>query len=217
MLELFVAGLILGASQCALSCGPLLVFYIAGAGQGWKEGIKATIAFSSSRLLAYTFLGAIAGLAGKSLVDLFEEGTFILWVQFATGIFVLLLGTLIIIGRNPHLHICHYLNRHTVDNSLLSMSILGFLIGIVPYCAPFLGILTYIAMVARDPLLGGLYGFLFGLGAALITPLIIVGPLAGLAPKIFKSPLLLQVFSRLSGLVLLLFGVRLILNIVGNL
>ena len=216
-MELFVAGLILGVSQCALTCGPLLVFYIAGAGQGCREGIKSTIIFSLSRLFAYTLLGAVAGLVGMSLVNLFEGGTFIFWIHIVTGAFIFLLGTLIILGKNPHLHMCQYLNRHTVDNSIVSMSLLGFLIGIVPFCAPFLGILTYIAMVDRNPLMGALHGFTFGIGAALITPLLIIGPLTGLLPKLFKTPFLLEVFNRLSGVILILFGIRLLFDVFGNL
>lgn len=213
MIEVFITGLILGVSQCALSCGPLLVFYIAGAGRGWKESIKATLAFSLARLLAYTILGAAAGLVGMGLVNLFEEGIFLFWINIIMGFFILFLGALIIIGKNPQLHICHYLNRHTVNNSVLSMALLGFLIGIVPYCGPFIGILSYIVVIAKDPLIGAGYGFMFGLGAALITPLLIIGPLAGLMPRLFKNPKVLLAFHRLAGVILVLFAVRLFLDI----
>ena len=95
------------------------------------------------------------------------------------------------------------------------MALLGFLIGIVPYCAPFLGILTYIAFTVKDPLFGALYGLSFGLGSALLTPLLIAGPLAGLLPKlVFRNTVVFEAFKRVSGIILLLFGVRLILAIV---
>lgn len=215
---LFATGIMLGASQCMLSCAPLLLLYVAGTAEGWKEGLKAALAFSLARVAAYTILGALVGFAGVRLAEHFRQDTFISWVQLSAGAFVLLLGILIMLGRNPQLHLCRYISRYTLNNSVLSMGLLGFLIGIVPYCAPFLGILTYIAFAVRDSLLGALYGLFFGLGAALVTPLIVAGPLAALIPKlVFKSPLLLEIFRRASGVILLIFGIRLILVQVGSL
>lgn len=200
-----------------LSCVPVLVLYVAGTTEGWRGGFKAALVFSLARLLAYTLLGALAGGIGIRLVAYFREEAFASWVQLGAGAFILLLGILIILGRNPHLHLCHYLSQHTLKNSTLSMALLGFLIGIAPYCAPFLGILAYIAFALRDIPLGALCGLSFGLGAALVTPLIVVGPLTGMIPKLFKSPLLLEVFRRASGVILLLFGIRLVLTMIGDL
>jgi len=209
---LFATGLALGVSQCMLTCTPLLVLYVAGTTGGWKEGLKAALAFSTARLLAYTLLSALAGFIGVRLVDYLREEAFTSWIQLAAGAFVLLLGILIMFGRNPQLHLCRYLSGRVLNNSILSMGLLGLLIGIVPYCAPFLGILAYIAFAVKDSLLGALYGLSFGLGAALITPLVVVGPLAATVPKlVFKSPLLLEIFKRASGVILLIFGTRLIL------
>lgn len=218
LVTLFITGLTLGISQCLLSCAPVLVFYITGSAEGWREGLKASLIFSLARLFAYTMLGALAGVLGMSLVDYLHQGSQAYWVQLGAGIFVLLLGLLILMGRNPQLHICSYLSQHTVRNSMLSMSLLGFLMGIAPACAPFLGILTYIAFAVKEPLLGALCGFFFGLGAALITPALLIGTLAGAASKLFQSQLLLEVFRRASGVVLLLFGIRLLAKtVMGNL
>jgi len=214
---LFVTGLTLGISQCMLSCAPLLALYVAGTAEGWRAGFKAALIFSLSRLLAYTLLGALAGAIGMRLVNYFQEEAFVSWTQFGAAAFLLLLGILIIMGRNLHLHLCQYLSRHTLKNSTFSMALLGFLTGLAPYCAPFLGILTYIAFALRDIALGALCGLAFGLGAALITPLLVIGPLAGILPKLFKNPLLLETFKRASGVILLLLGVRLILTAVGRL
>jgi sulfite exporter TauE/SafE len=191
---LFVTGLTLGVSQCLLSCTPMLVLYVAGTTDNWREGLKATLVFSLARLLAYVLLGTLAGFVGVHLVAYFREQAVITWIQLAAAAFVIL------------------------KNNILSMALLGFLIGIVPYCAPFLGILTYIAFTVRDPLTGALYGLSFGLGSALLTPLLIAGPLAGLLPRlVFKNSLILELFRRVAGVILLFFGIRLILNIWGNL
>lgn len=215
---LFAMGLALGMSQCMLSCAPLLLLYVAGTAEGWKQGLRAALVFSLARVFAYTLLGALVGFLGMRLVDSFKGETFITGVQLVAGVFVLLLGILIMLGRNPQLHLCRYLSKHTLNNSVLSMGLLGFLIGVVPYCAPFLGILTYIAFAVRDSLLGALYGLFFGLGAALVTPLLVAGPVAALIPKlVFKSPLLLEIFRRASGAILVIFGIRIILMQVGSL
>jgi len=215
---LFATGLALGISQCMLSCAPLLLFYVGGVTERWTEGLKAALVFSLARVLAYTILGALAGFAGVRLVEYFRQDTFVSWVQLIAGAFVLLLGVLTMLGRNPQLHLCRFLSGRILNNTILSMGLLGFLIGIVPYCTPFLGILTYIAFAVGDSLLGALYGLFFGLGAALVTPLLVAGPLAALIPKlVFKSPLLLEIFRRVSGIILLIFGIRLILMQVGSL
>lgn len=217
LVMLFITELTLGMSQCMLSWAPVLTFYVAGTAEGWREGLRATLVFSLARLLAYTVLGALAGGLGMRLLAYFREEALITWVKLGTAAFILLMGILILMGRNPHLHLCRYLSRHTLKNSTLSMALLGFSIGIVPYCASFLGILTYIAFVLKDLLLGALCGLFFGFGAALVTPLIVVGPLTGVIPKLFKSPLLLEVFRRASGGILLLFGIRLVLTILERL
>lgn len=215
---LLVMGLTLGVSQCTLSCAPLLILYVTGTREGWREGLKAALVFSLARLLAYILLGTLAGLLGMRLLAYFREEALITFVQLLAGALVLLLGLLIILGRNPHLRLCRYLSQHTLGNPFLSMGLLGFLIGIVPYCAPFLGILTYIAFGVEEPFLGALCGFSFGLGSTLLTPLIIAGPIAGLIPKLFfKHPFLLEAFKRASGVILLLFGIRLLSTILGGL
>ncbi|HSW59085.1 MAG TPA: sulfite exporter TauE/SafE family protein [Dehalococcoidales bacterium] len=214
---LFVAGLTLGVSQCLLTCAPMLVLYVAGTAEVWQAGFKAALVFSLSRLLAYTLLGALAGGIGMWFLAELQEEAYVHWIQLGAAVFIILLGILVIIGRNTRLHLCQFLSRYTLKNSILSMALLGFLSGIAPYCTPFLGILTYIAFDLRDLPLGALCGFTFGLGATLITPLLIVGPLAGALPRLFKSPLLLGIFRRVSGVLLLILGISLALTTIERL
>ncbi len=209
---LFITGLTVGMGSCVFACAPVVALYVAGSTDGWRAGLRATLAFSLARLSAYTLLGALAGAIGMTLVTSLQQQAIASWIQFGAAAFVILLGALIAIGHHPHMHLCHYLSRHTVQNSTLSMALLGFLIGIVPYCAPFLGILTYIAFALGDIPLGAMCGLAFGLGAALITPLLVVGPAAALLPRVFKTPVLLKVFRHASGGILLLFGIRMVLT-----
>ena len=76
-IELFTAGLVLGASQCVISsCVPMLVLYVAGTREGWMEGLKATLIFSLSRLFAYVLLGLVAGFSGMFLADFLQNPGF---------------------------------------------------------------------------------------------------------------------------------------------
>ncbi len=214
---LFVTGLTVGVGPCMLHCAPAVAFYVTGTAEGWRAGFKAAISFALARLAAHTLLGALAGGIGMQLVNRIAEEALAVWAQLGAAAFILLLGALIVMGRKSGVRVCRYLSRHTLEQSTISMALLGFLIGIVPYCAPFLGVLTYIAFALGDVGLGALCGLAFGLGAALITPLLIVGPAAGLLAKVLKTPILLGVLRRASGFFLLLFGFTLASAVVGRL
>jgi len=213
--ELFTAGLVLGASQCVISCVPMLVLYVAGTREGWKEGLKATLIFSFSRLFAYVLLGLVAGFSGMFLADLLQNPEFGSYLWISAGAFLSLLGVLVILGKEPRFYLCRALSQHTVSDSTKSMALLGFIVGVAP-CAPLLGILTYIAFSVESPLVGAFYALCFGVGTAIITPIVILGVLASVVPRLlFKSPKLLDIFRRACGLLLLFFGARLIVDAIG--
>ena len=210
---LFLTGLALGASQCTLTCGPVLGLYVAGTTDGWRDSLKATLTFSLSRLLCYLLLGFIAGLSSMFITDILNGHDFSFYVWILTGSFISLLGALIILGKEPHLKLCRLLNRHTVDDSMKSMAMLGFIVGITP-CPPLLGVLTYIALTAKGPLLGTFYSLCFGIGSAVITPIVIIGILASVIPAaVFKTPKVYQFFRRMCGLLLLFYGIRLMVQV----
>ncbi len=214
MIEFFFAGFATGIGPCVLHIAPILGFFTAG--QGWRKGIVSGLAFSLSRLLGHTLLGAGAGLIGYSLLRYLEAGALVAWVRMGASFFIIFLGMLIILRHEPRIHLCQTLNRHFVHKPLLSMALLGFLVSITPYCAPFLGVLTYIAFTVQDPLLGAFYSFFFGLGS--VVSLLILGPLAGILPQlVFKNPRIFEISRLGCGALLLLFGVRLLLIAFGGL
>ena len=216
-IELFTAGLVLGASQCVLSCVPMLVLYVAGTREGWREGLKATLIFSFSRLFAYVLLGFLAGFSGMFLADFLQNPGFGSCLWISAGAFISALGILVILGKEPRFHLCRVLSHHTVNDSTKSMALLGFIVGVAP-CAPLLGILTYIAFSVKDSLLGGIYAFCFGVGASVITPIVVLGVLSSVVPRLlFKSPKILDIFRRSCGLLLVFFGARLIVDTIGYL
>ena len=135
-----------------------------------------------------------------------------LWIS--AGALVSLLGVLVILGKEPRFHFCQALSQHTVKDSTKSMALLGFIVGVAP-CAPLIGILTVIASV-KDPLLGAVYALCFGVGTAIITPIVLLGVLSSVAPRLlFKNPKILDIFRRSCGLLLLFFGARLIVDAIG--
>jgi sulfite exporter TauE/SafE len=210
---LFLTGVALGASQCTLTCGPILGLYVAGTKNGWKNGLKATLTFSLSRLSAYVILGYIAGLSSAFVTNTLSNDNFSFYVWIVAGSLITLLGTLIILGKEPHLKLCHLVGKHCFGDGNESMALLGFIMGITP-CAPLLGVLTYIALTAKGPLMGAFYSLCFGIGPAVVTPIILVGILAGVVPSaVFKTPKTYQVFRRMCGALLLFYGIRLIIQV----
>jgi len=214
-LELFITGLVFGASQCIISCLPMLALYVAGTREGWREGLKATLIFSFSRLFAYVLLGLLAGFAGTLLTDFLQSPGLGSYLWISAGAFISLLGILIMLGREPRFYFCRAMSQHTVNDSTKSMALLGFIVGVAP-CAPLLGILTYITFSRSDFLLGAFYAFCFGVGASIITPIVVLGVLSSVVPRLlFKNPRIFDIFRRSCGLLLLFFGARLIINAVG--
>jgi len=206
-IELFIIGLTVSFGPCLLFCSPVILPYIAATKKGWREGLKSVLIFTLSRLVAYTILGLLVGLLGRLLTEKlyrFDNFLFILG-----GLFITLLGILIIFGKDPQLRLCQVLRRYTVDSERGGLILLGITVGLLP-CLPLLGVLTYIALRATSFWQGALYGFSFGMGTV-ISPLILFGVLASALPGILiKSQKVLNFFRTACGFLLFLAGVQLI-------
>ncbi len=205
---LFVTGLFMGLGPCLAFCGPILFPYIAGSKKSWLGGLKDILIFSASRVVIYAILGLLASNIGYFLTEVISSPKFNFTKYLGAGIFVLLLGIIMILGRTKFFF-CRLLHRETIEKSTKSMVLLGILIGVSP-CLPLLGALTTIAGLAKGPLVGAFWGFSFGLGTV-ISPLIILALVAGGLGKLLSlKPILHQVASRICGLFLIYFGIRLI-------
>jgi len=208
---LFFTGLIMGVGPCLAFCGPILFPYIAGSKRSWLEGLKDILIFSASRVVIYGLLGLLASSIGYFLTEAISSSKFSLVKYLGAGIFVLLLGTIMMMGKT-RLSFCRILHRETIERSAKSMVLLGILIGVSP-CLPLLGALTTIAGLARGPLVGAFWGFSFGLGTV-ISPLILLALAAGGLGKLLSlKPILHQIASRLCGCFLIYFGIRLIIRV----
>lgn len=206
-IELFIIGITVSCGPCLAFCSPIILSYIAGTRQGWKEGLVAILTFSFARLVIYCLLGLLAGLFGRVIAEWLYQFDYLIFL--GGGIFISLLGLLIIFGEEPH--ICQVLRRHTVDSSIKGPIMLGIIMGILP-CLPLLGVLAYIALKTQNLWQGAFYGLAFGVGV-LVSPLIPFGVLASVLPAgLIKKRRIYSLFSRLCGFILFLVGVNLIVS-----
>lgn len=209
---LFFYGLTMGVGPCLAFCAPALLSYIAGTKKSWLGGLKDILIFSLSRLVICAILGLLAGSIGYLLNEVISSPEVNLIKYLGLGIFVLLLGIIMLLGGKGF-PFCCILHRETIEKSTKSIILLGILIGLAP-CLPLLGALSVIAGVAKGPVIGAFWGFSFGLGTV-ISPLIILAPIAGGLGRLFSlKPIFSRTFSRLCGCFLIYFGIRLILRII---
>ena len=202
---MLAAGIGMGWGPCLALAGPILLPYIAAAKRGWREGLKASAAFSLGRLLALAILGGVATVAFASINRFFpphKSG----YLYLAMAIFIVLMGVLVILGKGKIL-LHRTLREHILESGTASTVILGFVLGITP-CATLVAILTYITCVAKSVLQGVMYALSFGVGTVL--PLMILGPLVSFFPeRILRAPKLFRVFRVICGVILILFGLQL--------
>jgi sulfite exporter TauE/SafE len=211
-INVFIMGLTMGWGPCLAFCVPVLLPYIAATQKGWLEGLKATLAFSASRIVPYAILGSISAALGQYLIGNFYQSRAVSIIQISAAGFILLVGLVVLVGKSPHLRICRTLSQHIGGESVKGMILLGFLIGILP-CIPLVGLLTYIAFISENFLQGIFLGLTFGAGT-IISPLILFGPLAGgVSSVLFKRPLIYKIFTRACGLILIYLGSGMMIRI----
>ncbi len=194
-LSAWLLGLSVGLTTCTAVCLPYLGTWALGQGRGGRAAAWDTAAFAGGKVAAYGVLGAAAGLLGSQLLN-FLKGDIGLWLIGVTAIGA---GIWLLLPRAPH-RSCGM--RRGERSSPFAM---GFALSFTP-CAPLAALLAASAG-AGDVLQGGLYGLLFGFGAAL-TPLFVVIPLLGkFGSKLQEGrPWLGPWLLRAGGLVLVLIG-----------
>jgi uncharacterized protein len=85
----FVVGF-LTSLHCIGMCGGIVACYAVQRGTGQAlAGLPSHLSYNSGRLISYTFLGAIAGLAGKVLGSLHAIGP---WFSLVAGLLMVLIG-----------------------------------------------------------------------------------------------------------------------------
>lgn len=184
--SLFLTGVVLGWGPCLLSCGPLLVSYIAATKDSAKSGFFTYIIFSCVRILVYCLFGLLCGIFGEAVVHKFFASEVLIYVFFAFGIFLSLIGFFIIIekfsfGKCCHNFVCHFCGKKDFKNIVL----FSLIISLSP-CMPLLAVLGYIVLISDHWMKGIIYMAGFGLGTV-ISPLILFSGAAGYAAEFLKN------------------------------
>ncbi|MEW6074786.1 MAG: sulfite exporter TauE/SafE family protein [Candidatus Omnitrophota bacterium] len=195
IVELFLSGILLGAGPCLLSCGPILLSYIAGTKKTVPQGLFAYVVFSCTRIVTYFIISAFFFLIGRLLVEsaLWGMSRYLL---MALGSVLLLLGIIVFFDiRGTKNRWCSFLSRHIIERDKKSLIALGLFAGLIP-CGPFLVILSYIGLISSTLASSVAYSFVFGLGTFL-SPLILLVVFAGLLPKLQANYQGYYRFSRL--------------------
>jgi hypothetical protein len=203
-LRLLMAGLIMGWGPCLTHSAPLLLPYIGATKRHWRDGLKVGVAFSTGRLVALAFLGGIATVAFSYINQFFpphRSG----WLYGIAAVFMIAMGILIVTGKGIGIRT----GTRILDKGAESMFLFGLLMGIAP-CVPYVAILTYIACAAEHEVLKGVwYAVSFAVGTA-IAPIVLSSLTSMIPEKLLRSTRLLKGFQVLCGIVLMVFGARLL-------
>jgi cytochrome c biogenesis protein CcdA len=216
-----LAGLAFGAGPCNITCLPYLgpVFM---RGEGVKKSWRILLPFTLGRLIGYSSLGMLAGMAGQALGNLLQSSL----AGWLLGVAAMLVGLKLM--RSPSAaaacsrpHATHgtentiaFVNRNTVgrdavNNKPADMPVALFTMGAgmaLNPCIPLTAILTAAAATGSAGLGLGL-GLSFGLGAVLIPSLVF-----GLLMAHFGSELKQQLgrwsrqLEKISGGLLVMLG-----------
>jgi len=204
---LFLSGLILGSGPCLGFCAPILVSFIAAYKPSLKKALISYLFFSGSKMVSYMIIGVLIGVFSGALKSgVYAKHANI--VNIILGIFILFIGILTMILKEPlKSKYCAFLYNGNLKNA----GIIGFLAGFSP-CLPLLGILNYIIIIARSPLEGLFYTFIFGLGTT-VSPVILMAGLTGkLSGAFFGNQKARALIKVVSSLILVFLGVNIILK-----
>ena len=213
MLQIMLTGIIMGNTVCILSaCALSPVLYFSATNPGLKRTVWLTALFSLARIGTYAALGAAAGASGLILDRLVGSSAFALAAGLVTGAVNVMIGLAIVIGQRPLRcsRICRYADGFLKRG--YGIVLLGVFLAIIP-CAPLMSFFTQV-MVRRGGLVtGALDGALFGVGITLSVPFWLLVLFSGSIPgRILKNERILKTFRILCGGILVVIGLRYILD-----
>jgi cytochrome c-type biogenesis protein len=168
---LFLMGLAYGATVCSLTCLPCLGTYLMGCGNGFRDGVIASIFFMLGKVASYTIFGALAGLLGHVLTLSIGQQRIIPGIA--------LIGAALML---PFMSAGSCKQQYGTTGKRTSLLLLGMATSLTP-CPPLAAILL-LAAKEGSWLTGAGYGFLYGTGLMLSPLLIAGGGLALIAKKI---------------------------------
>lgn len=199
LLTVFLLGVSLGLTACAVTCLPFIGTLAFGKAAGRESGMVDMGLFLGGRLVAYTTLGGISGVLGAGFVKVLADGL----GNIVIGLVACLTALLLVRKGQPD----HARCRLPGKISKMPPFFLGVALTLIP-CAP-LATLLATAAAGQAAAQGALLGFMFGMGA-MLTPMIVLIPAsASIAARLRgDQPWLADVLRIGAALVLLLIGCR---------
>lgn len=209
IVSLFLLGLSFGSGPCLVSCGPILISYVVGTRKDIGKGIASYICFSAARIATYIILGLCVFFLGKFVLTRFI-GEAAKYLLIAGGIFVTLIGALMVAGKSWDVPFCKFLQRHMIERDNKSVAIMGVVIGLLP-CAPLVALFSYVGLISKTWMQSVMYSLSFGLGTV-FSPLVLLVIISGLFPKLLAGKR--ETFSRalgvICGVIIIILGIQLI-------
>jgi cytochrome c-type biogenesis protein len=198
LLSVWLMGISVGLTSCAATCLPFLGTWTLGRGRGGWAALLDTALFLAGKIVAYSALGAGAGLLGRWLTEILSGGL----GHWAIGLSSLIAGIWLMLPKKGAAT-C----RSTRHGENIPPFLLGFSMSLVP-CAPLASLLALSALTGEFGQGAG-YGALFGLGTAL-TPLLVIMPLVGIMGRnlVLDRPWLGRWLRIGAGATLCLLGFR---------
>jgi len=204
----FVIGLSFGIGPCIASCGPLLISYTAGTNKNIIKSAFVYLLFSLSRILIYMCLSLFIFLLGQAIIN-YALKPFSKYLFIFGGLFIIIIGLLITLGKNPEHKFCKKLQSFFLNKDAKTVIILGFVVGILP-CAPLISVLSYVGLISRHSVDALLYALFFGLGT-LVSPLFLFVIFSGFLTKfIVEKSNFYRIFNFVFGLIIIFLGIQLI-------
>jgi len=167
----FLLGLAYGATVCSLTCLPCLGTYLMGCGNGFRDGVIASLFFMLGKVASYTIFGGLAGLLGHVLTLTADQQRIIPGIA--------LIGAALML---PFMSAGGCQQQHAEAGKRTSLLLLGMATSLAP--CPSLAAILLLAAKDGSWLTGAGYGFLYGTGLMLSPLLIAGGGLALIAKKI---------------------------------
>jgi sulfite exporter TauE/SafE len=211
--SLFLTGLFLGYGPCLLTCGPLLIPYIAATKENAGKGFRTYLIFSLTRVFVYLILGFLAGVLGEWVLHRFYESQTLKILFLFFGFFLVAVGFFLMIEKFPLGQKCHFLiQTHLQKKDTKNIILFGLFVSLAP-CLPLAAVLGYIALIADHWTKGLFYMAAFAVGTV-ISPMVFLSLAAGwLARVLEKHPIASRILKILSGAVITWLGIQLIFSV----
>lgn len=179
----------LGSFHCVAMCGPIALA-LSGGNENTLKYLTGRTIYNSGRILTYSILGLLAGLAGHTLMMAGLQKS----VSISIGILMILSVVVIYYlpgksGSNPFALKLNTFIRRIFSSVLkkrnnLSLFVAGLANGILPCGFVYLAMAG--AAATQEPLNGALYMVLFGLGTfPAMMAVAAFGKIAGLKARAF--------------------------------